>query len=338
MVLPILITNMTATPHWNFKDLILKEIKQNGGFVNAHAHIDRAFTITPDSLDIYRKHTLEEKWDLVDAVKDASEEVYYKRISQGLELMISQGVTAVGSFIDIDPIAEDRAAKAAVRAKNQYKSQIAVVLINQVLKGVIEPGARKWFDRAMEYVDIVGGLPKRDERDYGKGAEHIDILLSSAKKYGKMAHIHVDQFNTQKDKETELLADKTIEHGMQGRVVAVHSISLASHPQEYREKVYAKLKKAEVMVIGCPTAWIDAPRHEELQPFHNALTPVDELVKHGITVAIGSDNIADYMLPFTDGDMWNELKLMAIGNRFMNLDELVKIATVNGRKVLGLSS
>ncbi|PIZ61763.1 hypothetical protein CO051_04075, partial [Candidatus Roizmanbacteria bacterium CG_4_9_14_0_2_um_filter_39_13] len=106
-------------------------------------------------------------------------------------------------------------------------------------------------------------------------------------------------------------------------------------PKEYREMVYKKLKEAEVMMIGCPTAWIDQPRHEENQPFHNALTPVDELVNHGITVAIGSDNIADYMLPFTDGDMWNELKLMAIGNRFMDLDELVKIATVNGRKVLG---
>ena len=326
---------MTA-PQWNFQHLLVEEIKKNGGWVNAHAHIDRAFTITPESLDIYRKHSLEEKWDLVDVVKTASEEDYYQRISKALELMISQGVTAVGSFIDIDPVAEDRAAKAAVRAKEMYKDQIKVVLINQVLKGVIEPEARKWFDRAMEYVDIVGGLPKRDERDHGKGSEHMDILLETAKKHGKMVHVHVDQFNTQTDKETELLAEKTIEHGMQGKVVAVHSISLAAHPKEYRERVYKKLKEAELMMIGCPTAWIDAPRHEDLQPFHNALTPVDELVKQGITVAIGSDNIADYMLPFTDGDMWSELKLMAIGNRFMDLDELVKIATVNGRKVLGL--
>jgi cytosine/adenosine deaminase-related metal-dependent hydrolase len=124
---------------------------------------------------------------------------------------------------------------------------------------------------------------------------------------------------------------------MEGKVVAVHSISLAAHPKEYREMVYGKLKKAGVMMIGCPTAWIDAPRHEELQPFHNALTPVDELVKNGITVAIGSDNIADYMLPFTDGNMWSELKLMAIGNRFMEIDELVKIATINGRKILGIA-
>lgn len=325
------------TPIWNFEKLIIDEIMKKGGWVNSHAHIDRAFTITPDSLDIYRKFSLEEKWDLVDAVKNASEDEYYRRISMALELMISQGVTAVGSFIDIDPIAEDRAIKAALKAKEQYKKDIKVVTINQVLKGVIEKNARKWFDIAADYVDIIGGLPKRDERDYGKGTDHIDLLLTTAKQKKKMVHIHVDQFNTQSDKETELLADKTIEHGMQGKVVAVHAISLASHPKKYRNVVYKKLKKAEVMVIGCPTAWIDAPRKEDLQPFHNALTPVDELVKNDITVAIGSDNIADYMLPFTDGNMWTELKLMAIGNRFMNLDALVDIATINGRKVLGIA-
>ncbi|MDQ5885703.1 MAG: hypothetical protein QG628_100 [Patescibacteria group bacterium] len=328
--------SQTKIIEWNFQHLLVNEIKQNGGWVNAHAHIDRAFTITPESLDIYRKHTLEEKWDLVDAVKNASEDEYYRRISMGLELMISQGVTAVGSFIDIDPVAEDRAIKAALRAKEQYKDQIKMVTINQVLKGVIEPEARKWFDIASDYVDIIGGLPKRDERDHGKGEEHFDILLETAKKKGKMVHVHVDQFNTQTDKETEMLADKTIQHGMEGKVVAVHAISVASHPKEYREIVYEKMNKAQIMVIACPTAWIDAPRKEEIQPFHNALTPVDEMVKHGITVAIGSDNIADYMLPFTDGDMWSELKLMAIGNRFMDLDALVKIATVNGRKVIGL--
>ncbi len=328
--------SQTKIIEWNFQHLLVNEIKKNGGWVNAHAHIDRAFTITPESLDIYRKHTLEEKWDLVDAVKNASEDEYYRRISMGLELMISQGVTAVGSFIDIDPVAEDRAIKAALRAKEQYKDQIKMVTINQVLKGVIEPEARKWFDIAADYVDIIGGLPKRDERDHGKGEEHFDILLETAKKKGKIVHVHVDQFNTQTDKETEMLADKTIQHGMEGKVVAVHAISVASHPKEYREMVYEKMNKAQIMVIACPTAWIDAPRKEEIQPFHNALTPVDEMVKHGITVAIGSDNIADYMLPFTDGDMWSELKLMAIGNRFMDLDALVKIATVNGRKVIGL--
>ena len=327
---------MSKIKYWNFKDLILKEIQKNGGWVNAHAHLDRAFTIMPNSLDVYKKHILEEKWDLVDAVKNASIDEYYRRISQALELLIKQGVTAVGSFIDVDPVAEDRALKAALKAKENYKSQIKVKLINQTLKGIIEPEARKWFDIGAEKVDIIGGLPKRDERDHGQGEKHIEILLETGKRLGKIVHVHVDQFNLQSDKETELLADKTLEYGMEGKVVAIHSISLAAQPKKYRQMVYDKLKKAKIMMIGCPTAWIDAHRHEQLQPFHNALTPVDELVANDITVAIGSDNIADYMLPFTDGDMWSELKLMAIGNRLMDLDALVNIATVNGRKVLGL--
>lgn len=322
---------------WNFKRLLLQEIKENGGWVNCHAHADRAFTINPDTLDIYKKHTLEEKWDLVDVVKkNASVEDYYKRVSMALEVLIAQGVSALGSFVDVDPVCEDRALKGALKAREHYKDQIEVKLMTQTLKGVINKEARKWFDIGAEAVDIIGGLPKRDERDYGKGAEHMDILLETGKKYNKMVHVHVDQFNTVEDKETELLCDKTIEHGMQGKVVAIHSISLGAHPKDYRDKVYQKLKKAGVMVIACPIAWIDSRRKEVLQPFHNSLTPVDEMVPAGITVALGTDNICDYMVPFCDGEMWQELLLLATGCRFLEIEDLVKIATVNGRKAIGL--
>ena len=89
------------------------------------------------------------------------------------------------------------------------------------------------------------------------------------------------------------------------------------------------------MVVACPTAWIDTPRSERLVPLHNSMTPVDEMVPAGITVALGTDNVCDAMVPWSAGDMWNEL-LIATGCRFDDFDALVKIATVNGRKVLGL--
>jgi cytosine/adenosine deaminase-related metal-dependent hydrolase len=327
------------TPTWHFKPLIQKAIQERGGWVNSHAHADRAFTINPDTLDIYQKHSLEEKWDLVDAVKkDASVDDYYGRVCQAIEVMIEQKVSVLGSFIDVDPVCEDRAIKGALKAREKYKDQITIKFITQTLKGVINPEARKWFDIGAEYVDIIGGLPRRDKRDYGEGkdAEHLDILLSTAKKYGKMVHVHVDQFNTVSDTETEMLCDKTIEHGLEGKVVAVHGISIGAHPKKYREKVYKKMKKAGVMMIACPIAWIDSKRSETLQPFHNSLTPVDELVPAGITVALGTDNICDYMVPFCDGDMWQELSLIATGCRFTNIEELINIATTNGRKVLGI--
>ncbi len=324
-------------PKWSFKELIISEVEKKGGFVNAHVHCDRAFTITPKKLSVYEKYVLEDKWDLVDEVKrNASVDEYYSRICRAIELMISQGVKYVGSFIDIDPVCEDRAIKAALKAREKYKDQIRIKYINQTLKGVINHEARKWFDIGVEMVDIIGGLPGRDARDFGKGEQHMDILLETGKRLKKMVHVHVDQFNRPTDRETELLADKTIEHGMLGRVVAIHCISLAAHHKEYRENVYEKMKKARLMVVACPTAWIDSKRRENLVPLHNSLTPIDELIPAGITVAIGSDNIADYMVPFCDGDMWYELRLLATGNRFLNIPELVKIATVNGRKVLGV--
>lgn len=319
------------------KSHIRDEIIKKGGWVNAHAHADRAFTMTPEKITVYQNANLQQKWDLVDEVKrNSSVDDYYRRFSQAIELMISQGVTAFGTFVDIDQVCEDRAIIAAHKAREMYKNDIILKFANQTLKGVIEPTAKKWFDIGSEMVDMIGGLPYRDELDYGKGLEAMDILMDKAKSLGKMLHVHVDQFNSPKEKETEQLCDKAIEHGMQGRVVAIHGISIGSHPKEYRKMLYQKMRDSQMMVIACPMAWIDSGRKEDLQPFHNALTPADELIPEGITVAVGTDNICDYMVPLCEGDMWQELSLLSAGCRFTNLEEMANIASINGRKVLGL--
>lgn len=319
------------------KGHIRDEIIKKGGWVNAHAHADRAFTMTPEKITVYQNANLQQKWDLVDEVKrNSTVDDYYRRFSQAIELMISQGVTAFGTFVDIDQVCEDRAIIAAHKAREVYKSDIILKFANQTLKGVIEPTAKKWFDIGSEMVDMIGGLPYRDELDYGKGLEAMDILMDKAKSLGKMLHVHVDQFNSPKEKETEQLCDKSIEHGIQGRVVAIHGISIGAHPKDYRKMLYQKMRDSQMMVIACPMAWIDSGRKEDLQPFHNALTPADELIPEGITVAIGTDNICDYMVPLCEGDMWQELSLLSAGCRFTNLEEMANIASINGRKVLGL--
>ena len=231
------------------KQEILEKINKNGGFVNTHSHLDRAYTITPETLHLANA-TLQEKWLLVDSIKRNSTVCQiYDRMAFALDQMLEQGVQAVGTFIDVDEVVEDKCIRAAQMIREQYKSDIKIKFVNQTLKGVITPEARKWFDIGSQFVDIIGGLPKKD-----KGLEdvHLDILFETAKSMGKPVHVHVDQFNTQQEKETELLIEKTIQHGMQGKVIAIHSISLAAHPFEYREKVYKKMVDADVMLVTCP--------------------------------------------------------------------------------------
>ncbi|MFQ9121972.1 MAG: hypothetical protein ACLR5N_04910 [Haemophilus parainfluenzae] len=321
----------------SFKTFIRDEIIKKGGWVNAHAHADRAFTMTPEKIGIYHNSNLQQKWDLVDEVKRTSSvDDYYARFCQSIELMISQGVTAFGTFVDIDPICEDRAIIAAHKAREVYKHDIILKFANQTLKGVIEPEARKWFDIGSDMVDMIGGLPYRDELDYGRGLEAMDILLDAAKSAALCVMCMWINSTLRKKKKLNSLCDKTIEHGMEGRVVAIHGISIGAHSKEYRYKLYEKMRQAKMMMIACPMAWIDSNRKEDLMPFHNALTPADEMIPEGITVALGTDNICDYMVPLCEGDLWQELSLLAAGCRFPHLDAMVDIASINGRKVLGL--
>ena len=61
-----------------------------------------------------------------------------------------------------------------------------------------------------------------------------------------------------------------------------------------------------------------------------------EMLKHGLTVAIGSDNIHDVYKPFSDGNMMTELKFLLECLHLYDIDALADIATKNGRLVIGM--
>lgn len=323
---------------WNPLSDLHSKIKGHGGFVNAHAHFDRAYSVSHENFNNSEgvESHLHAKWKLVDKYKSQStEQSYFQHIMAALRAQHKQGVQACLSFIDCDPVSEDRALKAAVKAKQVASEdlRIRLLLACQTLKGVRDPQARKWFEKSLEHVDIIGGLPGTDA---GHEAEHIDILLKAAKETKKRVHVHVDQLNSADENETELLARKVIEWGLEGQVTAVHGISIAAHPKQKRKEIYKICRDAGLSFVACPIAWIDSRRTEVLSPTHNSVTPIDEMIPEGLVVAIGSDNICDLYKPYADGDLLTELRVLLESTHYYNSDELIKIATTNGLKVLGL--
>jgi len=314
---------------------LLNKIKANGGFCNAHSHLDRAYTVTKNNLhDVVNNH-LHVKWLFVDDYKHkATQDMYYNNISTALVNQIAYGVTSCLSFVDLDYVSKFKALEAANKAKHDFKDQIDFKIASQTLKGILDERCKNLLIRALEYnlIDIIGSLPGYDK---GREDKHLDVLMRMAKKYDKRLHVHVDQLNTSDERETELLARKTIQHGMEGKVTAVHSISLAAHSKNYRKEVYKMSQDAGLSFITCPTAWIDSRRSEEVAPIHNSVTPVDELLEHNLVVAIGSDNIHDVYKPFATGDMFTEIKFLLESLHIYNIDVLVDICTKNGLKVIG---
>tara|TARA_Y100000114_G_C11749644_1_gene323536 strand:+ start:959 stop:1999 length:1041 start_codon:yes stop_codon:yes gene_type:complete len=322
---------------FNPNTLLLEKIKEKGGFINAHAHFDRAYTVTEDNMEKVVNYHLFDKWKFVDSFKkNASTAKYFSNITTAIAEQIKYGVAGAMTFIDVDSVSGFKALEAAVEAKKQAAEiGFELKICSQALKGVLKNDESTYLRKALEmdYLDAIGGLPRADQ---GYEQAHLDSILFLGKEYGKRVHVHVDQLNDNNEKETELLARRTMRWGMEGKVTAVHSISVAAHNKEYREEVYKMSRDAGLSFITCPTAWIDSRRTEWLSPTHNSITPVEEMLEHDLIVAIGSDNIQDVYKPFSDGNMYTEIKFLLESLHLYDIDALVNIATKNGRLVIGM--
>src|SRR4051812_24154427 len=92
----------------NPKEILMDKIKQKGGWVNAHTHIDRSYIINWEN---YTKteDPLHIKWDHPDSFKSkVTVDEIVGHMSKVIENQIEQGVQALGSFIDCDSIVKDK--------------------------------------------------------------------------------------------------------------------------------------------------------------------------------------------------------------------------------------
>ena len=319
---------------WNLKEQFLQEVEKRGGFVNCHAHFDKAFYITKEGLD-QSMVDMEVKWNMSDGIKRASsQQEIADRIRTALDMLVSQGVKLTCSFIDAYSAVDHRAIDAALEVKEEYKDKIELLLITQPLDGLTDMKAIQLYESITDKADIAGGLPSKDRPHEQK---HYDMIFSIAKNLNKPLHIHIDQENNPHERDTEVLINETIKHGYEGRVVAIHAISVSAQPKPYRTEIYKKLAAAGISVVVCPSAALAMRQLDQYTaPVHNSIANVPEMLEAGVVVGVGVDNVYDYYQPFVDADMWLEMRLLQEACRYYNFKDLLDIATTNGRKILSI--
>jgi len=325
---------MTPQP-WNLLELLREKIKTKGGIVSCHAHFDKAYVVTPETLQMCND-SMEVKWDLWKDVKAKyTHENLIERISLSAENMIAQGCDATRTNIDVDNTVGMKCIEAALEVKEKYKDKIDIQICSQVLEGALTPEAQSWIEKVAPMIDVLGGLPSRD-RPHQEA--HMEFLFDVAKRFNKTLDVHIDQNNDPDERDTEMLAKMVIKHKMQGRVNAVHACSLSAQPNDYVHDVAQIIKEADMSVIVCPRAMIDGVQlREKMSPVHNSIAPVPQLLEAGVNVCLGVDNVYDYFCPFIDGNVFTELVFLLETTRFYEIDTLVDIATTNGRKVLEMA-
>ena len=166
--------------------------------------------------------------------------------------------------------------------------------------------------------------------------------MKIAREQNKRLDVHVDQENNPFENETEMLARKTIEHGLEGRVAAIHAISVSAKPAIEQDRIVRLLRDAGVSVICCPSAALSMKQLDMQGPLHNSIAPVPKLLDAGVPVYLGVDNVYDLFMPLVDGDLWFEARLLMEACRFYDIDRVAKLVAdksgiwITGEIMVGL--
>ena len=310
------------------------------GFVNSHTHLDKADLLSQMRPDQFGG-TLEENRKLIgEFKKNYTVSGIKERAARVVREMAFQGITAIRTQVDVDPTAKLMPLAAICELRREYTGIMDIEVSAFPQEGVLKHGARELLEDALnDGADILGGLPlvEKTEKEQKR---HIDVLFELAKEFGKDLDVQIDESNNPEDFILPYLVERTIEEGYQGRVSATHCISLSKVQSRIAMRVIDKLKEAEMNVIVTPSCNLitSFPEIMESRPY-NSITRVKDLVKKGVNVAMGTDNIRDIFYPLGNGSMIREMHVLATATRMSSIediDDIFDMASVNGAGILGM--
>ena len=290
-----------------------------------HLHIDKSNTVTKNLLKESQVH-MKEKWILMNDIKNNyTENSLRENMLNTTTNLVNQGCNHMRTFVDIDNIVKLEPLNHALNLQNYWKkNNVTLQIGTQLLNGLQTQENIDLFYKASKKVNFIGCLPSRDPDP----VEHLNIVFNRAKELNLHIEAHLDQCNIPSEKETELFCDFVEKFNYQGKARAIHSVSLACHPLNYQRKIAKRLKNLDIGVIVCPSAAISMTQHNEFNaPLHNSIAPVKILIEEGVNIGLGVDNVKDIFMPFCDGDLQFELRLLAESERIYNPDTLINIAS-----------
>ncbi|MFZ1399655.1 MAG: amidohydrolase family protein [Candidatus Promineifilaceae bacterium] len=293
---------ITAVSSPNTLPPAAQEIDAQGGmispaFIESHFHLENA--LLWDGL-INQSGTLEEAIEIYAKVKhDLTVEDIVARAGMVVKTAVANGTLWLRSHVDIDHIARLSILRGVAAAREAYRDLIDIQLVAFPQLGLAQnPEAVEMMWQAMENgCDLVGGMP-HGEKTMDDAAKHIDIAFEIAQKYDVDIDMHIDETDDPYWHSLELLADKTVETGWQGRVTAGHCCAMSAWDDKMAARIIDKVKAADIHIItNAPINSMLEGRHSGY-PKPRGIARVKELLEAGVNVVCGQDDLQNMFYPF----------------------------------------
>ena len=303
-------------------------------FVNGHLHLDKVYTLDRAGQKAIEEYNNSGMSNALSSIASAAEfkseydeKWIIENVRKALDLAVKFGNTHIRAFADVDTKARLEGVKALLKAKEEYKDKVTIEVVAFPQDGIArEIGAYELVEEALKLgADVVGGIPwieytREDEED------HVSKMCELAKKYNKDISMLCDDVGDPEERTFEMLIKKVIEMGWFGRATGQHCRAMMLYPENQFNKLCTLLKKAKMGVISDPQT---GPLRARVQ----------DLIKEGIPVGLGQDDINDAYYPFGQNNM---LEVAFLGAHLLrmvsnsDLEIIYDMITTKAAKVLNM--
>ena len=294
------------------------------GFSNEHAHLDKGMLVPGVSYED-APAPIRGGWTREHKAKFTKADIY-SRAEQALLNMLEYGTSYVRTHVDVDPLVGLKGMEAILELKQNYKNDIVIDITAFNQEG---------FERFSETDQLLAEALKMGRVGIGghtltdsDGAKHIQHIFDIAEQHdAPWIEFHTDESGRPEHFHLPNIAQETKQRGWNGKVYAIHCNSLANVSDDQALAAIEQVVEAGLHVIVCPTAIAT-----------RAITRTKELLKSGVRITLGSDNIGDLFNPLGSGSMLNYAQMLTYIQRFYEPNEMQAIINMITQKPVDVLS
>lgn len=275
--------------------------------VNGHAHLDKTFFGGE-----WQPHvpggSVRERIELEKARRTALDHTADERAFGLARAMIEFGTGTVRAHVDIDPDVGLGGLKRMLRLRETFAGCLNVQIVAFPQSGIVSaPGVADLLEEALRLgADVVGGLdPCSLDGDLDG---HLDAVFGLAARHGAGVDIHLHEDGLAALAEYRAIAERVDAHGMQGSVALSHAYGLGRLGERDFDEIAGVLAERRISIMTNGPA--------------GPVPPVLALVRRGVNVFSGTDNIRDSWWPFGSGDPLDLARTVAYRNSLFTDDSL----------------
>ncbi|MFB6300410.1 MAG: amidohydrolase family protein [Halobacteriales archaeon] len=274
------------------------------GFVDAHKHLDRGLAATNGRRPRGNVQPMTHRsyMELFDEYYERiSHEELVDRIVDNIELAVAAGTTHIRSHVTVDHSIGTGTMDACLEAIERVDDIVDIELAPSAARGLLRDGAEDAVRAAIESAPddvpvFVGG--SESGRGIRERAAEFERWFEIATDYDIGVDVHVSSRESLGIESLAAIAALTEEYDYGGRVSVIHAYALAMIPDWWVEEIAATLRDAGVDIVTC----FNSTRSS---------MPIKEFINSGATLAHGTDNDRDFVVPHGNADSLEAAQILS---------------------------